>query len=86
IFVPVHLNSHWFFIVVDLLNEVVRYLNSFKKGTLVIERMSAINTLLNYLEEFLSEKNFGETPSFRNIQFSKYKVREPAVPQQSVES
>ncbi|XLR47278.1 hypothetical protein S83_031938 [Arachis hypogaea] len=86
IFVPIHLNSHWFLIVVDLLNEVVKYLDSFKKGTLVTERMSAINTLLNYLEEFLSEKNFGETPSFRNIQFSKYKVREPDVPQQSAES
>ncbi|QHN84324.1 Ulp1 protease family, carboxy-terminal domain protein [Arachis hypogaea] len=86
IFVPIHLNSHWFLIVVDLLNGVVKYLDSFKKGTLEAERKSVINTLLNYLEEFLSEKNFGETPSFRNIQFSKYKFREPDVPQQSAKS
>ncbi|RYR50950.1 hypothetical protein Ahy_A06g025992 [Arachis hypogaea] len=71
IFVPVYLNDHWFLIVVDLFHETVRYLDSFKKGTLMTERKSVINNLLNYLENFLSDKNFGETPSFRNIQFSK---------------
>ncbi|QHN96969.1 Ulp1 protease family, carboxy-terminal domain protein [Arachis hypogaea] len=83
IFVPVYLNGHWFLIVVDLLNETVRYLDSFKKCTLMTERKSVINNVLNYLENFLSNKNFGETLSFRNIQFSKYKFNEPAVPQQS---
>ncbi|RYR28529.1 hypothetical protein HN51_061861 [Arachis hypogaea] len=86
IFVPVYLNGHWFLIVVDLLYEIVRYLDSFKKGTLMTERKSVINNVLNYLENFLSDKNFSETPSFRNIKSSKYKFNEPAVPQQSAKS
>ncbi|XLT04915.1 hypothetical protein HN51_043664 [Arachis hypogaea] len=86
IFVPVYLNGHWFLIVVNLLHETVRYLDSFKKSTLMTERKSVINNVLNYLENFLSDKNFDETPSFRNIQFSKYKFNEPAVPQQSAKS
>ncbi|RYR78270.1 hypothetical protein Ahy_A01g003013 [Arachis hypogaea] len=82
IFVPVYLNSHWF-LIVDLLYGTVRYLDSFKKCTLMTECKSVINNVLNYIEKFLSDKNFGETPSFRNIQFSKYKFNEPAGPQQS---
>ncbi|RYR03564.1 hypothetical protein Ahy_B06g082602 [Arachis hypogaea] len=86
IFVPVYLNDHWFLIVVDLLHELVRYLDSFKKGTLMTEHKNVINNMVNYLENLLSDKNFGQTPSFRNIQFSKYKFDEPAIPQQSAKS
>ncbi|QHO49632.1 Ulp1 protease family, carboxy-terminal domain protein [Arachis hypogaea] len=47
IFVPIYLNGHWFLIVVDLLYETVRYLDSFKKCTLMTKRMTVVFGSLN---------------------------------------
>ncbi|QHO05127.1 uncharacterized protein DS421_13g446000 [Arachis hypogaea] len=47
IFVPIHLNSHCFLIVVDLLNEVVKYLDSFKKSRLLTEQITVVFGSLN---------------------------------------
>ncbi|RYR01869.1 hypothetical protein Ahy_B06g080729 [Arachis hypogaea] len=82
IFVPIYLNVHWFLIVVDLLPETVRYMDSFKCCILMTERKRVIDDVLNYLEKFLPDNNFQETPLFRNLQFSKYKFNELVVSQQ----
>ncbi|QHO01966.1 Ulp1 protease family, carboxy-terminal domain protein [Arachis hypogaea] len=86
IFVPIHLNDHWFLIVVNLLYGTVRYMDSFKRCTSMIERKRVIDDVLTYLEKFVSDKNFQETPSHKNLQFSKYKFSEPTVPQQKANS
>ncbi|RYR51129.1 hypothetical protein Ahy_A06g026176 [Arachis hypogaea] len=86
IFVPIHLNGHWFLIVVNLLYKTVRYMDSFKGCTSMTVRKGVIDDVLTYLEKFVSDKNFQETPSHENLQFSKYKFSEPAVPQQKAKS
>ncbi|QHO25027.1 Ulp1 protease family, carboxy-terminal domain protein [Arachis hypogaea] len=86
IFVPIHLNDHWFLIVVNLLYGTVRYMDSFKRCTSMTERKRVIDDVLTYLEKFVSDENFQETPSPKNLQFSKYKFSEPAVPQQKANS
>ncbi|RYR74867.1 hypothetical protein Ahy_A02g009576 [Arachis hypogaea] len=86
IFVPIYLNGYWFLIVVNLFYETVRYMDLFKHCTSMTERKSVIDDVLTYLEKFVFDKNFQETPLHKNLQLSKYKFSEPAVPQQNTKS
>ncbi|XLR19899.1 hypothetical protein HN51_066645 [Arachis hypogaea] len=61
-------------------------MDSFKRGTSMTERKKVIDDVLTYLEKFVSDKNFQETPSHKNLQFSKYKFSKSAVPQQKAKS
>ncbi|XP_072059486.1 uncharacterized protein [Arachis hypogaea] len=86
IYVPIHIDDHWFLMVVDRFYEKVSYMDSLKCENLLPSRMDAMEAVAKLLDNILSKESLYKLPNAKTKSITLYDFDEPKVPQQKMDS
>ncbi|XLV02308.1 hypothetical protein S245_016645, partial [Arachis hypogaea] len=85
IYVPIHIDDHWFLMVVDRFYEKVSYMDSLKCENLLPSRMDAMEAVTKLLDNIISKESLYKLPNAKTKSITLYDFDEPKVLQQKMD-
>ncbi|MED6192371.1 hypothetical protein PIB30_009449 [Stylosanthes scabra] len=86
IYVPIHVEGHWFLMVIDRFYERVAYLDSLKCERFLPSQIDAMEAVAKLLDSILGTESFHKLPTKATKSITMYDFDEPKVPRQNNDS